>query len=77
MKVTMPQIGDFSEPYELVEWFCNEGDHVEVHAPLCSVEVGKATMDVESPQSGALSKMLVAVGQKISPGAELCEIAEL
>ncbi len=76
MKVYMDQIGDSMDEYELVEWLVNEGEVVQKGDVLCTVEVGKATVDLEASVSGTIRNIQVRSEEQLLPGALLCEIEE-
>ena len=76
MKVYMDQIGDSMDEYELVEWFYKEGDYVEAGSVLCSVEVGKANVDVTSSTAGIIRNIGVEEEEQFPAGSLLCEIEE-
>ncbi|PKL29087.1 MAG: hypothetical protein CVV46_02815 [Spirochaetae bacterium HGW-Spirochaetae-2] len=75
MRIPMPQIGDSQDPYEVLEWCAHTGDLVEEGMVLCTVEVGKATVDVGAPTSGRLQTIFVKEGQEVMPGTVLCELS--
>ncbi|MCG8433089.1 MAG: dihydrolipoyllysine-residue acetyltransferase [Gammaproteobacteria bacterium] len=66
-EVRVPDIGDFTD-VEIIEVLVNEGDTVDVEAPLITLETDKAAMDVPAPFSGAIKEMKVTTGDKVSEG---------
>jgi len=74
MDVYMEQIGDSQDAYTMETWYFNIGDSVDKGAVLCTVEVGKASVDVESPTGGRLRKIHIEVDQEFHAGALLCEL---
>ena len=58
-KVIMPQMGLTMEEGKIVEWLKKEGDRVEKGEPLFQIETDKVTLEVESPGTGLLRKILV------------------
>lgn len=58
-KVIMPQMGLTMEEGKIVEWLKKEGDSVEKGEPLFQIETDKVTLEVESPGSGILRKIVV------------------
>ena len=58
-KVIMPQMGLTMEEGKIVEWIKKEGDRVEKGEPLFQIETDKVTLEVESPGTGVLRKILV------------------
>ncbi|MCL7942950.1 dihydrolipoyllysine-residue acetyltransferase [Marinobacter sp. ATCH36] len=65
---------DGLEHVPIIEINVNEGDEVGVDDPLVTVESDKATMEIPSPYAGAVGKILVSEGERISEGHELVEM---
>src|SRR6476469_1093578 len=73
-QVAVPDIGDFSD-VPVIEVLVNEGDAVEVDAPLVTLESDKATMEIPAPVAGVVDKLLVKLGDKVSEGTPIATIA--
>jgi len=58
-EIKLPQLGQSVEEAAIVEWFFDEGDHIEEGKPLFSVQTDKAEIEVESPETGVLRKKLI------------------
>ena len=71
IEVTVPDIGDASD-VDVIEVLVSEGDTVAVEDGLITLETDKATMDVPSPKSGVVTKLLVKTGDKVSMGSKVC-----
>jgi len=71
--VTVPDIGG-AEDVEIIEISVAVGDSVEAEQDLLVLESDKASMEVPSPQSGKISKILVSVGDKVSEGSPIFEM---
>lgn len=52
----------------VVEVYVSEGEHVDVDAPLISLESDKAVMDVPSPLSGTITALKVSEGDTVNTG---------
>ena len=52
----------------VVEVYVSEGEHVDVEAPLISLESDKAVMDVPSPLSGTITALKVSEGDTVNTG---------
>ncbi len=74
-EVRLPDIGDFDE-VEIIEILVATGDSVEQEDSLITLESEKATMEIPSPASGKIKKLLVSVGDKIAEGAPLLMLEE-
>ena len=65
--ILVPDIGDF-EGVEVIEILVAPGDNIQVEDPLVSLESDKAAMEIPSPQSGTVTQVNVAIGDKVSQG---------
>lgn len=83
IEVIMPKLGLTMEEGTIVRWLKAEGDTVEKGDILFEVQTDKVVMEVESPASGILGKILVAedetvpvvhlVAYIVAPGEEIPE----
>jgi|GEM_PF-1743016 len=55
-------------------WFKNEGQNVQEGEELVEVQTDKAILDIESPASGKLNKIIVNAGEEVAPGQKIGEI---
>jgi 2-oxoisovalerate dehydrogenase E2 component (dihydrolipoyl transacylase) len=67
----LPDLGEGLREAEIVAWHIAEGDHVVVDQPLVSVETEKAVVEIPSPQSGHIAKLLARAGEHVQVGAPL------
>ncbi len=67
----LPDLGEGLPEAEIVGWHVNEGDHVTLDQPLLAVETDKAVVEVPSPRSGRVAKLLVAAGDIVKVGEPL------
>jgi dihydrolipoamide dehydrogenase len=74
-EVTMPQLSDTMTEGTVVKWNKKEGDNVKAGEELAEVETDKATMPMESFESGTLAFIKVKEGGKIAVGGVLAVIA--
>ncbi|MBT4838362.1 MAG: dihydrolipoyl dehydrogenase [Methylococcales bacterium] len=63
--VLLPDIGDFNE-VEVIEILVSAGDSIEKEDSLITLESDKATMEIPSPHSGTVEKLMINVGDKIA-----------
>ncbi|MES9893968.1 MAG: biotin/lipoyl-containing protein, partial [Candidatus Thiodiazotropha endolucinida] len=56
--VLIPDIGDF-DSVEIIEILVSEGDRVTLEESLLTLESDKATMEIPSPHSGEVKRLLV------------------
>lgn len=69
----LPDLGEGLQDAEIVTWHVAEGDHVVADAPLVSVETEKAVVEIPSPQSGYIKRLLAALHQRVNVGAPIVE----
>ena len=65
VEVIMPKAGSEMEEGEIVQWFKNEGDHVEEGEVLLEIVTDKVNMEVEAEATGTLLKILAQVGDVV------------
>src|SRR5919199_5364122 len=70
----MPMLGLTMEEGTVAEWLKREGESVSKDEPLLTVEMDKGTVEVPSPASGVLSRIVVPVGQTVPVKALIAEI---
>ncbi|MGH8447403.1 MAG: biotin/lipoyl-containing protein, partial [Solimonas sp.] len=73
VKVTVPDIGDYHD-VPVIEILVKEGDTVEKEATLLVLESDKATLEVPAPAAGVVRAFKLKMGDKVSKGAEICEL---
>lgn len=73
--IRMPGISADAEEAALVEWFVDEGAEISVGSALASVETEKATVDIDSDESGVVWKLLAVPGEAVAIGAPIAIIA--
>ena len=72
----LPDLGEGLQEAEIVAWHVGEGDHVSADQPLLSVETDKAVVEVPSPQSATVKRVLAREGEIVAVGAPLVELDE-
>ena len=65
VEVIMPKAGSEMEEGEIVQWFKNEGDHVEEGEVLLEIVTDKVNMEVEAEATGTLLKILAQTGDVV------------
>ncbi|MFK7159846.1 pyruvate dehydrogenase complex dihydrolipoyllysine-residue acetyltransferase [Marinospirillum sp. MEB164] len=71
--IQVPDIGG-SEDVEVIEISVAVGDSVQAEDTLLVLESDKASMDIPSPMSGRITRLLVQEGDKVSQGVQIIEI---
>jgi 2-oxoisovalerate dehydrogenase E2 component (dihydrolipoyl transacylase) len=71
----LPDLGEGLSEAEILRWHVKVGDHIEVDAPMLSVETAKAVVEVPSPVSGRIVLLHAKPGDRLEIGAPLVEFA--
>jgi pyruvate dehydrogenase E2 component (dihydrolipoamide acetyltransferase) len=70
--ILMPSIGPATRAGRLSRWLRRERDFVEAGEPVAEVAFPQGTMEVESPETGVLTHVLVAEGEEgVEVGSEI------
>jgi 2-oxoisovalerate dehydrogenase E2 component (dihydrolipoyl transacylase) len=64
----LPDLGEGLAEAEIVSWHVHEGDEVRVDQPMMSVETAKAVVEVPSPYTGKIMKLLAKAGDVVATG---------
>lgn len=72
--IEVPDIGDFEE-VDIIEILVSVGDSVEAETSLITLETDKATMDIPCPVAGTVEQVMVKVGDKVSMGNPILQLA--
>jgi pyruvate dehydrogenase E2 component (dihydrolipoamide acetyltransferase) len=75
-EVVMPRLDPGMQSGKIVEWLKKEGESVRKGEPILVVEGEKTTFEVEAPESGVLTKILVPVGTDIEVSKPVAIIGE-
>lgn len=62
LELKIPAVGESITEVEIGQWLKKEGDAVGVDEPLVELVTDKATLELPSPVSGRLSKILIPTG---------------
>jgi pyruvate dehydrogenase E2 component (dihydrolipoamide acetyltransferase) len=74
--VIMPSLGFDMTEGKVAAWLASEGAAVAKGAPLVEIETEKATVEVESPASGILARIVVGPGKTVKVGTVIGIVAE-
>ena len=74
--VLMPRLSDTMTEGVLVQWLKREGDPVQRGDVLAEVETDKATMEIESYDTGVLTRILADPGARVPIGQPIAVIGE-
>ncbi|MGB3413529.1 MAG: dihydrolipoamide acetyltransferase family protein [Microbacteriaceae bacterium] len=71
----LPDAGEGLTEAEIVSWRVKEGDVVILNQILVEIETAKSLVELPSPYSGAVQKLLVAEGDTVPVGAPIIRFA--
>ena len=74
--VIMPQLGMTMQEGTINKWYFREGDKVEKGKPLLEVTIDKGVVEVESPGTGVLAKILRKEGDVVPVAEAVASIEE-
>ncbi len=75
-EVVMPRLDPGMQSGKIVEWLKKEGEFVKKGEPILVVEGEKTTFEVEAPDSGLLTKILVTIGTDVPVSEPVAIIGE-
>jgi pyruvate dehydrogenase E2 component (dihydrolipoamide acetyltransferase) len=75
-EVILPQLGLAMEEGTVVKWLKAEGERVEEGEPIVEIMTDKANVEVPSPASGVLLKILAPEGQAVPVGVPIAYIGQ-
>jgi pyruvate dehydrogenase E2 component (dihydrolipoamide acetyltransferase) len=70
----LPDLGEGLTEGEIARWLVEEGQDVAEDEPLVEIATDKTTVEIPSPASGTVSRILVAEGQVVPVGTVLVVI---
>ena len=73
-KVELPHVGESVTEAVIGKWLISPGDQIEKYDPLVEVITDKVNMDVPSPATGVLTKILAEEGETVLMGAVIAEM---
>ncbi len=75
-KVILPKLGLTMDEGKIVAWRKREGERVDAGEILFEVETDKATMEVESPATGIVRRVLIGEGETAPVASVIAVIAQ-
>lgn len=68
IEIVMPRMGLTMESGTVVAWLKRENEPIDAGEPLLEIETDKSTVEIESPASGVLARILTPVGESAPVG---------
>ena len=72
----MPKVGEALSQVTVVKWLKKEGDKVEQGEGICEVITDKATLEIDSPFTGTVTRIIAREGAEIGVGENMAAISE-
>ncbi|MDP1695253.1 MAG: dihydrolipoamide acetyltransferase family protein [Candidatus Woesearchaeota archaeon] len=76
MDFKFPDVGEGITEGEIVQWLVKEGDMIKQDQTIGKIETDKAVVDIPSPVSGRVAKILVPQGKTVKVGQVMIIIDE-
>lgn len=73
-KIEMPHVGESVTEAVIDKWLKKPGDHVEKYEPIVEVVTDKVAMEVPSPATGELTRIVAQEGETVAMGAVIAEM---
>ena len=74
MKIELPHVGESVTEGIIGRWLVSPGDRVEKYDPLVEVLTDKVSMEMPSPATGTMSKILAQEGETVPMGTVIAEM---
>ena len=65
-KILVPALGESVTEATVSKWLKNQGDKISSDEPLVELETDKVNVEVPSPSSGTLEKIVVKEGETVN-----------
>ncbi|MEM8833012.1 MAG: 2-oxoglutarate dehydrogenase complex dihydrolipoyllysine-residue succinyltransferase [Pseudomonadota bacterium] len=75
-QIKVPTLGESVSEATVAQWLKKEGDSVAKDEPIVELETDKVTLEVNAPEAGTISSIVVQEGENVEVGALLGEIGE-
>lgn len=75
IEITMPRLSDTMQQGTVVKWNVKEGDAVKAGQVLADIETDKATMELESFDSGSVAALVAKEGANVPVGSTIVVLA--
>jgi len=75
IEIKIPDDNQEGTTMKAQNWLKSVGDVVEINDPVLEVETDKVTMEVEAPQAGVITELLVEIDQDLEPGTVIAYLS--
>ncbi|MBS0271469.1 MAG: 2-oxoglutarate dehydrogenase complex dihydrolipoyllysine-residue succinyltransferase [Proteobacteria bacterium] len=74
--IIVPPMGESITEATIARWLKKQGETVALDEPIVELETDKVTLEIGSPATGVLSKLLVPQGESVNVGAVIGHVIE-
>ncbi len=74
-EIKVPTLGESVSEATVAQWLKKEGESVKADEPIVELETDKVTLEVNAPEDGVISKIIVGEGENVEVGALLGEMS--
>ncbi|OYV48797.1 MAG: dihydrolipoamide succinyltransferase, partial [Acidocella sp. 20-58-15] len=72
--ITVPTLGESVTTATIARWMKKVGDNVAADEPLVELETDKVTVEINAPEAGVISEIIMPEGSEVEIGAVLGRI---
>lgn len=73
-EIRVPSLGESVTEATIAKWLKTAGDRVEQDEPIAELETDKVAMEVNAPEAGVLSEILVDEGEDVEVGTVIAKL---
>lgn len=70
----MPDVGEGLTEAEIVRWFVEPGEQVDVNQIVCEIETAKALVELPCPFEGTVAQLHATTGEIVPVGGDLISV---
>ncbi|MDA2814326.1 dihydrolipoamide acetyltransferase family protein [Nocardiopsis sp. RSe5-2] len=70
----LPDVGEGLVDAEILQWYVQPGDRVEVNQMICEIETAKAAVELPSPYAGTVHELLAEAGATVEVGSPIIRV---
>ncbi|WP_017541255.1 dihydrolipoamide acetyltransferase family protein [Nocardiopsis halophila] len=70
----LPDVGEGLVDAEILQWYVQPGDRVEVNQMICEIETAKAAVELPSPYAGTVHEVLAEAGATVEVGSPIIRV---
>ncbi len=72
----LPDVGEGLVDAEILRWYVQPGDQVEVNQVICEIETAKAAVELPSPFAGTVRELLVEAQTTVEVGTPIIRVGD-